>query len=349
MRPLTTIITIVGLLLSACSQADEPTPTPTPPYGLPPLVLPADEAPHRFQTEWWYFNMLLQGDSGSRYALHDVVFQVQEVESSRTVYVRQIGLANASTNTHAMSERLRSTDAPLITTSDDFEITIGDDVVSGENGERYHLVGAAGGVAYDLALESVAPAILHDDDGLVELGESGITYYYSRPRLNVSGTITTSGAVDEVTGLAWMDKQWGNFQPVTVFWDWACVQLDDGTDLMLTNLRDSNGAAIDVYATLRLPGETAKRLNSSEFTFEPLADTWQSEKTGTTYRTRWRVVVPEAQIELTLEPLVQTSEFSSGLLGVVYWEAGVDAVDANGVRIGQGFVELNWARNLSFD
>ena len=29
-------------------------------------------------------------------------------------------------------------------------------------------------------------------------------------------------------------------------------------------------------------------------------------------------------------------------MGVTYWEAGMDAVDAAGARIGQGFVELNW-------
>ena len=41
-------------------------------------------------------------------------------------------------------------------------------------------------------------------------------------------------------------------------------------------------------------------------------------------------------------------EFASAFLGVVYWEAGVDVVDPAGQRVGQGFVELNWARTTSF-
>jgi len=345
---------VVSLLLSACGTANTPTtapaprPTATPPFGLPPLVLPADEASHGFQTEWWYFNMLLTGDSGSRYALHDVVFLIQEVTSERALYVRQIGLADAGADAHVKAERLRTVDARLTSTGDGFEIALGDGSIAGEGGERYRLVGGAGELTYALSLTSFAPPMLHDNDGLVAFGEAGVTYYYSRPRLDVTGTVSNGTTTEAVTGLGWLDKQWGDFQPVAVFWDWASVQLDDGTDLMLTNLRDMTGEVIDIYATLREPGGDARRLESGAFAFEPLGDTWHSERTDTTYETRWRVAVPEAGLDFTLEPLVRTSEFASGLLGVVYWEAGVDAVDAAGMRIGQGFVELNWARSLPF-
>jgi predicted secreted hydrolase len=347
-------ITIVGLVLSACGTASTPTPTPaptataTPPFGLPPLVLPADEASHAFQTEWWYFNMLLTGDSGARYALHDVVFQVQEVTSARALYVRQVGLADAGAGTHVTAERLRTADTRLTSTNDGFEIALGDGFIAGEGGERYRLVGGAGELTYALSLTSFALPMLHDNDGLVPFGEAGVSYYYSRPRLSVTGTVSNGDKTEAVTGLGWLDKQWGDFQPVAVFWDWASVQLDDGTDLMLTSLRDVNREVIDIYATLREPGGEARRLESDAFAFEPLGDTWHSARTDTTYETRWRVGVPEVGLDVTLEPLVRTSEFVSGLLGVVYWEAGVDVVDTAGTSIGQGFVELNWARSLPF-
>lgn len=342
------------LVLAGCSTSaptPTPTPVPTPPYGLPPITLPADEAPHDFQTEWWYFNAHFADETGARYALHDVVFQVQQLGSGRTLYVRQIGFADQDSGSHANAERLRTADARLMAATGDFEITIGDGLVSGVGGEHYRLIGSAPGVGYDLTLalagaEPAASALLHDDDGLVDFGEAGVTYYYSQPRLQLTGTLTTEDGPHTVTGLAWMDKQWGDFQPVAVFWDWASLQLDDGTDLMLTNLTDANGDAIDVYATLRRPGADVQRLSATEFTFEPLADEWVSENTGTAYRTRWRVEVPDEDLAFTLEPLVAESEFSSAFLGVVYWEAGVDAVDDDGHQIGQGFVELNWARNF---
>jgi predicted secreted hydrolase len=342
--------TTVGLTLSACGPAATPTPapTPTPPYGLPPLALPADEASHAFQTEWWYFNVQLTSESGTRYALHDVIFQVQEQVSERTLYVRQIGLAEAGAATHVTAERLRTVNRRLRSEGDGFEIAMGEGSMAGEGGERYRLVGGAGGLTYDLSLTSMAPPLVHDDDGLVGFGEAGITYYYSRPRLSVAGTVTSSAGAEAVAGLGWLDKQWGDFQPVAVFWDWASVQLDDGTDLMLTNLRDVNGEAIDEYATLRKPGGTTQRLDADAFVFEPTGATWHSDRTDTTYETHWRVAVPDAGLDFTLEPLVRASEFASGLLGVVYWEAGADAVDSGGNRIGQGFIELNWARTLPF-
>ncbi len=341
------IAAIFGAVALGACGAPEPAPTPTPPFGLPPLELPADEAPHDFQAEWWYFNVHLTDDQGDRYALHDVVFQVQQLDSRRTLYVRQVGIGEVATATHHTSERLRTTDEPLTDDPGDFEITIGRGELTGAGGETYHLRGAAGTLSYDLTLATVGEPIVHDDDGLVDFGDAGVTYYYSRPRLDVSGTIATERGTRAVTGLGWLDKQWGDFQPVEVFWDWASVQLDDGTDLMLTNLSDADRRPIDVYATLRRPGQGERRLNAGEFTFEPLEDTWHSERTGTTYKTRWRVEVPSEGIDVTLEPMIVESEFASAFLGVVYWEAGVDVVDPAGQRVGQGFVELNWARTTS--
>ena len=237
-------------------------------------------------------------------------------------------------------------DEPLTDVPGNFEITVGSGGISGVGGETYRLIGGAEGLNYNLALTTVGEPIVHDDDGLVNFGEAGVTYYYSRPRLDVVGTITTDTGKRTVTGLGWFDKQWGDFQPVAVFWDWASVQFDDGTDLMLTNLMDSNRRSIDRYATLRRPGQLERRLSEEEFSFEPLPDAWQSQPTGIKYRTRWEVKIPTEGIGVTLEPLIVESEFASALLGVVYWEAGVDVVDFAGTHVGQGFVELNWGRRL---
>ena len=340
------------LLFAGCSGAT-PTliPTPTPPYGLPPITLPADDSPHNFQTEWWYFNAHFADEEGARYALHDVVFQVQQTDSGPSLYVRQIGLVDNDNSNHLTSERLRITNTPSSAPSGDFDIRIGDGLMSGLAGQQYRLMASVQGTAYDLTLtlpgeDPASSALLHDGDGLVDFGEAGVSYYYSQPRLDLSGTLTTTEGTRTVTGLAWMDKQWGDFQPVAVFWDWANIQLDDGTDLMLTRLSDANHDPIDTYATLRSPGGSARRLSASEFSFEPLDDEWVSAATGTAYPTRWRVELPDEDKEFTLYPLVVDSEFASTLLGVVYWEAGVHVIDDQGVRTGQGFIELNWGRTF---
>ena len=341
---------LLAALVAACAATPTPapTPTPTPPYGLPPLVLPADEGPHDFATEWWYFNVHLWSGDGSRYTLHDVVFQVQDLGSSRTLYVRQTGFADVSAGTHATAERVRSEPEPLSEQAGVFRAGFGDLFISAQDGRRYRLVGEVGATAYDLTLLATSRPLVHHDDGLVDFKEAGITYYYSRPRLEVSGTVTPAGGTAvAVSGLGWMDRQWGNFQPVAIGWDWASVQLDDGTDLMLTRVFDAGGVTVESYATLRQGGGPTRLLSVDEFTFAPAGPTWTSERTGTSYATSWRVAVPGAVDELTLEPLVGGNEFVSGALGVVYWEAGVEARASDGRVVGQGFVELNWPRGAT--
>ena len=336
-------------LTAACASATPPpTATPTPPYGLPPIELPADEAPHDFGTEWWYFNVHLWGEDGRRYALHDVVFQIQDLDSSRTLYVRQTAFADVSGGTHETAERLRSEPEPLSEEAGVFRATFGDLFVSAEDGRRYRLVGEVGTTAYDLTLLATAAPLLHHDDGLVDFGEAGVTYYYSRPRLEVSGTVTAAGGTAvPVSGLGWMDRQWGNFQPVAIGWDWASVQLDDGTDLMLTRVFGAGRRTVAAYGTLGRGGEATRLLGADEFAFAPTGPSWTSARTGTTYATSWRVAVPGEVEPFTLEPLVEGSEFVSGALGVVYWESGAEAQAADGRVVGQGFVELNWPRGAT--
>ncbi len=310
------------------------------------MVLPADEAPHDFQTEWWYFNLHLSDEAGGYYVLHDVVFQVQETASNRTLYVRQIGLADVADGSHATSERVRAEAQPLADEPDGFVFDMGSWHMSGEGGTRYRLAGGAGGISYDVTLVSAAPALLHDDDGLVDFGPSGVSYYYTRPRLDATGTLTTAdGRALPVSGLGWLDKQWGNFQATAVGWDWASIQLDDGTDLMLSRLFQGDHDVLSLYGTLRRPGEPVRRLGPDDLVFEPLPNEWRSPDTGTVYRPAWQVrVLGDEPLVLTLEPGMPASEFVSSLLGVAYLEVGVRVMGPADRQIGQGFVELNWSR-----
>ena len=71
------------------------------------------------------------------------------------------------------------------------------------------------------------------------------------------GTLTLGGTAFPVTGTAWFDHQWGDFIAVGGGgWDWFAVNLEDGTDLMLSLVRDTDGSYPLVYGTLveALPG-----------------------------------------------------------------------------------------------
>ncbi len=365
MNRATRVITSLGLatgLLAACAS---PTPTPTPtatptpaptptatatPFpiptplplsDLPPVTLPADESPHTYLVEWWYFNAHFTSEEQERYALHDVVFRIREPSTGVAAHVRHIGLGAGAGYAH---EELFEVAAPVETAAGDFELAVQGSLMAGSGGETYILRAEAGGYAYDLTLRSTAEPLLHQG-GLVDFDYAGVTYYYTRPRLALTGTLTLpDGSTTGVSGLAWLDKQWGDFQPVAVEWDWTSIQLDDGTDLMVSSLYDREGPLIERYATLRRPGQPARTLLADEVSLTPGGPVWRSPVTETAYRTHWNVEVPGERLSLMLRPLEEESEYRSETIGVTYWEAGVDVLDPSGEVVGQGFVELNWAR-----
>ena len=72
------------------------------------------------------------------------------------------------------------------------------------------------------------------------------------PRWRRRGTLTIDGdGARRSTGTAWFDHQWGDFIAVGGGgWDWFAVNLDDGTDLTLSLVRDADGSYPLVYGTL---------------------------------------------------------------------------------------------------
>ena len=356
------VITSLGLAISLLTACASPTPTPTPtpaptptatptPFPVPtpiplsqhpPLSLPADESPHVYLVEWWYFNAHLTTEEQERFALHDVVFRVREPSSGIIGHVRHIGLSGGTAG-YAHAELFEIV-TPAEVAPGDFELGVLGSLMTGSGGETYTLRAEADGYAYDLTLQATTEPLLHQG-GLVDFDFAGVTYYYTRPRLALSGTLTLpDGSTTSVTGLAWLDKQWGDFQPVAVEWDWTSIQLDDGTDLMVSSLYEREGPLIERYATLRRPGLPGRTLFEDGVSFTPGEPVWRSPVTGTAYRTHWNVEVPAEGLSLALRPLEEESEYRSETLGVTYWEAGVDVLDPSGEVVGQGFVELNWAR-----
>ncbi len=66
--------------------------------------------------------------------------------------------------------------------------------------------------------------------------------------------------------MAWFDHQWGDFISVGGGgWDWFAVNLDDGTDLTLSLVRDADGTYPLVYGTLVEADGTTRHLDRDAF------------------------------------------------------------------------------------
>ncbi|MFN8628795.1 MAG: lipocalin family protein [Chloroflexota bacterium] len=194
-----------------------------------------------------------------------------------------------------------------------------------------------------LALASTKPPALHDDDGYVDFGVAGGSYYYSRTAMTASGSLAIGARQLAVTGTAWFDHQWGDFISVGGGgWDWFALNLGDGTDITLSMVRAADGSYPLVYGTLVAKDGTTRRLGAGDFTVS-VTKRWTSPATGADYPAGWRVAIPSAGVVADLVPAVPQQELDTrATTGVVYWEgsqrvtATVDGKDVGG----EAYVEL---------
>jgi predicted secreted hydrolase len=185
--------------------------------------------------------------------------------------------------------------------------------------------------------------VLHDGDGYVDFGDAGGSYYYSRTRLDAGGTLTLGDETIPVTGQAWFDHQWGDFIAVGGGgWDWFAVNLDDGTDVTLSLVRDATGAYPLTYGTLVGADGSVTHLPGDSFSVDVTAR-WRSEATGADYPAGWRITIPGEALVIELVPTVAAQELDTrATTGVIYWEGSqvVTATRDGQPLTGEAYVEL---------
>ncbi len=348
-----------------------PSARPSHPADPIPIELPRDDGPHDRLTEWWYYTGHLQAADGTRFGFEDVIFRAER-GAFPTSWVSHIAVTDETGGRFLYSQRLET--GPQVDRSPraadgapaGFDLALAGDPtmaaaagaptawsMSGGAGAD-HLAatltpdeaaqaGSPGGLGLDLQLHATKPPVLHGDNGWIDFGPAGGSYYYSRTSMTASGTLTLDGAPLAVSGSAWFDHQWGDFISVGGGgWDWFAVNLGDGTDLTLSLVRDADGTYPLIYGTVVAADGTVSHLDREAFSVE-VTRHWTSPTTGATYPAAWTVAIPRLRLEIALTPTVAAQELDTrATTGVVYWE-GSQRVDATrgGVRLGgEAYVEL---------
>lgn len=303
--------------------------------ALPPLNLPADDAPHGSGMEWWYYSGLLDAKAGQRYAFHMVVFVANGLIKHTVMHVALTDLRTGKRYT--AQTRTGGTPANGAATGFDFRQE-GWQVAGSSSAHALHAT--IDGTTVALNLRDSGPAVAHrapdsETPGLLDFGSSGISYYYSRPRLQARGEIAIEGKPVKVTGDVWFDHQWGEFDVLTLGWNWFALRLADGSDLMLYELFDMDGRTVMTAGTIS-NAQGSVPLKAGEVELIP-GDTWTSPKTRIAYPVEWRLKLPSGT--LNVKALHADSEFdSSSTSANIYWEG---AVKVSGNAAGEGFLELS--------
>ena len=318
-----------------------------------PLSFPEDHGPHPdFRTEWWYYTGNLKTPAGRHVGFQLTFFRIalspeEEPRTSawatRQLYVAHFAVTDtAGGRFHAASRTSRAALGLAGAQPTPFRVWVESWSAEGE-GETTRLRAQEGDVAIDLTVSPAKPVVLQGDRGLSRKGpEPGnASLYYSFTRMRARGTVRLGPETLEVSGDAWMDREWSTSALGTGVegWDWFAIQLDDGRELMVYLLRRRDGT-IDRFTagTLVAAGGSARRLDAADVRIETLAH-WTSPRSGVRYPARWRVSVPSEELRLEIEPRLADQEL---MVGTRYWEGAVAVLGSSGGRatVGQGYVEL---------
>jgi predicted secreted hydrolase len=324
--------------------------------GPVPLRFPTDHGPHSdHQTEWWYYTGNLVADGGQRFGYQLTFFrralvppalraERESAWGTDQVYMAHVALTDVSGTRHQAFERFARGAAGLAgAQAAPYHVWLEDWQVEELEPGVTRLRAAQDGLALDLLLSDRKGPILQGDRGYSPKGPQpgNASHYYSLTRLETSGTVQVAETSYPVSGLSWMDHEWSTsaLAPDQVGWDWFSIQMDDGSELMVFQLRKEDGS-VDPFSsgTLVEPDGSSRHLDHDEFEIR-VEDSWRSPRSEATYPARWMIIVPAVDLALEIEPLLPDQEM---YVSYAYWEG---AVAVEGLRAGKpvrghGYVEL---------
>ena len=208
---------------------------------------------------------------------------------------------------------------------------------------RYRATIRSDAFAFDFALAETQPMVLQGGAGFSRKGPrpEQASHYYSRPQLAVSGTLTQHGKAVAVQGRAWLDHEWSEayLAPEAVGWDWIGFNLFDGGALMAFRIRQRDGSAHWAGGSFRAGPQAPLQVFAADAVRFTPGRTWPSAATQARYPVEWTVDTPAGRF--AVRALLDAQELDSRRsTGAVYWEGLSELLDAQGTRIGLGYLEM---------
>lgn len=174
------------------------------------------------------------------------------------------------------------------------------------------------------------------------MGPVGSSKYYSWTSLITTGTIVDHGVTMKVSGISWMDHQWGAMALLSgAGWDWFSVQLYNGEQFMVYLVRNSKGAVVDRFATE--VSRSGKVTYIRDGIHEHVLATWHSPASGVTYGSGWQLTLSGGHLDISPYLRDQELDLRGSPQHNAYWEGdvGVSGVLAGRAVAGVGYTEIN--------
>ena len=327
------------------------------PHILHPLDFPKDHSFHKgYKLEWCYFVGNLESTDKSNIG-YELSFFKAEIQGKEEIFPVHFAISETNQKKHITVDTLNRTIGSLgkytekIISSGDYKIEILSPL-------EFQIIARPRNsvISLNLNLKISNPneILLQGPNGYSPKSRKYpdiFSTYYSIPRLKTNGFIKNGDKKYEiVNGLSWMDHEWSSpssqknekIGSQNTEWDWVCLNLDDGTDIMAFNFRNTKQDLSESFGTIKTKnGDVRYFSKSEEVTFTPLSENWKSKKTGKSYKLNWNLKIGE--YDLILKPNFEDQEFIAiQSTGNSYWEGGITATGKINGRdsSGNGYLEL---------
>ncbi len=322
------------------------------------IKFPGDLGPHfDYQTEWWYYTGNLETRDGRNFGYQLTFFrrsltppgnEVSGIDASswraNNIYMAHFAVSDIAKKSFYPNEKFSRNSLGLAgATAEPYLVWLEDWYARDVGNGVVQLFAQAGNVKLDLNLTQTLPPVLHGDGGLsIKSTNAGnASYYYSLVRQDTSGTVSVNGETFAVTGLSWKDHEYGTsaLSSHDVGWDWFSLQFDDGTALMVCQIREADGRVSPLSSGSFVAADgSVTHLDASDWRME-VRSRWTSRDSGATYPSGWEVEVRRLGLRLTGSALMPNQEFRGA---TTYWEGAVGFAGRHQdtpIR-GRGYVEM---------
>src|SRR3954465_11611426 len=221
------------------------------------FAFPADHGPHpEFRVEWWYVTANLADARGAAYGVQWTLFRQamaaggpQQGWANQQIWMGHAAVTRADTHRFAQTFARGGVGQagveinPFQAWIDAWQMR-GRETMDADTIAPLELAASGADFSYALRLETERPLVLQGDGGYSRKSlREQASYYYSQPHYAVKGSIVIDDTSSEVTGQAWLDREWSSqpLAPDQSGWDWLSLHIVTGDKLMLYRMRQTHG------------------------------------------------------------------------------------------------------------
>ena len=322
---------------------------------------PRDHASHPdYKIEWWYYTGNVRTREGRRFGYQVTFFRVGLDHTPtnpsrwaiRDLHMTHLAVSDAAGQRYRYAEKLSRSGPGLAGAKTDEYYVWNDDwtamLDAGGSAREGHLLRAESPQAsINFILEPGKTPAINGINGISQKGAQAgnASHYYSMTRMPTRGSISIDGERFDVEGDSWMDHEFGTsfLEPEQRGWDWFAIQLSDGRELMLYQLRRADGSR-DPRSSGTLVDRSGKTTHLANADFALTQGRAQfTSKNGAVYPTEWTVSVPSQRIDLRVTTPLNDQELSlERSTGIAYWEGMIDVAGttAGSPVNGVGYLEM---------